>query len=119
LYDGQHKRLFQMINDLHDGIRAKKDLETLVMALNWLEGYTQSHFTDEEKAMLSTGYPGFAHHKGEHAAFIAKIDDFQLRLKNSEREMSEELIEFLVQWLKSHIQTTDRAYGPHLKSKRL
>lgn len=115
LYDEQHKRLFQMINDLHDGIRAKKGRDALGEALSGLEEYTKTHFGAEEKVMSATSYPGFANHKKQHDDFVSQIRDVRFRHDNNEPVMSVELIGFLVQWLKDHIFKVDHEYGPHLK----
>lgn len=116
LFDNQHKGLFKLLNDLHDGIREKKNREALGVALDGLIEYTKTHFTDEENAMQSTNYPGFAHHKNQHVDFIVQVADIQARYRNGDPVMTMELIGLLVQWLKNHIQVLDRDYGPHLKA---
>lgn len=116
LFDDQHKGLFKLINELHDGIRDKKNREALGVALGGLMEYTKTHFTDEENAMQSTNYPGYAQHKNEHVAFIIQVADIHDRFRDGDPVMTMELVGLLVNWLKHHIQTVDRAYGPHFKA---
>ncbi len=116
VFDNQHKGLFKLINDLHDGIREKKNREALGTALVALMDYTKTHFADEENAMRLAGYPDYEKHKTKHVAFIAQVSDIRDRYLNNEPVMTMELVALLVNWLKNHIQTVDRAYGPHLKA---
>lgn len=117
LFDNQHKGLFKLLNDLHDGIREKKNREALGVALGGLVEYTKTHFVDEENAMQAANYPDFASHKNQHVDFIMQVAEIQTRYRSGDPVMTMELIGLLVQWLKNHIQTVDRAYGPHLKSR--
>lgn len=116
IFDTQHKGLFKLINDLHDGIREKKNREALGTALEGLMEYTKIHFAEEENAMRLTNYSGFEDHKSKHVAFITQVADINDRFRNGEPVMTMELVGLLVNWLKNHIQTVDRAYGPHLKA---
>lgn len=117
MFDTQHKGLFKLINELHDGIREKRNREALGTALGSLMEYTKTHFGDEENAMRIASYPGYEDHKTRHVAFIAQVTDINDRFRNGEPVMTMELVGLLVNWLKNHIQTVDRAYGPHLKAK--
>lgn len=117
IFDTQHKGLFKLINELHDGIREKRNREALGAALGTLMEYTKSHFGDEENAMRIAGYPGYDDHKRQHVAFIAQVSDINERYRAGDPVMTMELVGLLVNWLKNHIQTVDRAYGPHLKAK--
>lgn len=116
-FDIQHKGLFKLINDLHDGIREKRNREALGSALGALMEYTKIHFSDEEQAMQQAKYPGLEDHKRQHIAFIAQVNDINDRYRIGDPVMTMELVALLVNWLKNHIQTVDRAYGPHLKAK--
>lgn len=116
LFDNQHKGLFKLINDLHEGIRLKKNREALGVALGALMEYTKTHFTDEENAMKAANYPGLAQHKNQHVDFIVQVADIDDRFRNGDPVMTMELVALLVNWLKNHILTVDRAYGPHLKA---
>lgn len=116
VFDAQHQGLFKLINELHDGIREKRNREALGIALDGLMKYTKTHFADEENAMYITNYPGYEDHKTHHVAFIAQVNDIRDRYRTGEPVMTMELVGLLVNWLKNHIQTVDRAYGPHLKA---
>lgn len=117
IFDTQHKGLFKLINELHEGIREKRNREALGVALGALMEYTKTHFAEEENAMLISSYPDYENHKSQHVAFITQVSDIRDRYRNGEPVMTMELVGLLVSWLKNHIQTVDRAYGPHLKAR--
>ncbi len=112
--DEQHKQLFKLIDDLHEGIRTKRNRETIGLALTGLGMYTKTHFASEEELMKSTGYPDLAPHRQEHLEFVAKVNDLNERYEKGDAVMTVEVIAFIVRWLQDHIQKVDRAYGPHL-----
>lgn len=116
LFDNQHKELFNLIRQLHRGIREGKDSEALGTALAGLMGYIDAHFASEENAMRATNYPGFSQHKNQHVDFIMQVYEINSRFQNGDGMITMELVSFLMQWLRNHIQTVDRAYGPHLKA---
>jgi len=57
-------------------------------------------------------YPETADHKKEHAGFIDKVIDFQKGFEEGRIMMSMEIMNFLRDWLVSHIQGTDQKYIP-------
>lgn len=116
LFDNQHKDLFNLVRHLHRGILEGKTDETLGMALTGLMGSINAHFTNEENVMLTTNYPGFNQHKNKHDDFIMHVYDANGRFLKGDAVVTMELVSFLMQWLRNHIQTVDRAYGPHLKA---
>ena len=63
LIDGQHKELIGKINDL---LRTCETGDGKVKALNtldYLEEYTNFHFSQEEALQEEIGYPGLKEHK--------------------------------------------------------
>ena len=55
-------------------------------------------------------YPAAATHKEEHAAFVQKISDLKEKYDNGKMTISIELMNFLSEWLKKHINGTDKKY---------
>ena len=112
LLDEQHREIFQWLAELQS---AADDERTLfgVYSLTRLKQYTRAHFAAEEALMKSAEFPGLAEHAAEHAAFRQRLDE--LMLKSIGQDISTDTVEFLTNWLTTHITKTDMAYVPYLK----
>jgi len=68
--------------------------------------YTREHFQREEAVMLACDFPHFRNHQQVHRLLIKQVRENNERLENGQLT-TEELLEFLVQWLTEHIQGLD------------
>jgi hemerythrin len=116
-FDNQHKRLIVLLNELHEGMRAKKGKEAVDKVLDGLVEYTRSHFAAEEAAFDAHGYPEAAEHKKEHAELLAKVGELHEKHHKGSLFVSIEVLDFLNAWLKNHIMMTDKLYGTFLAGK--
>ena len=116
-FDDQHKKLVDMINKLHDAMKVGKGTESSKEILGSLVSYTQTHFNDEEKLMKQHGYPYYEQHKKEHNQLVMKVADVKKLIDEGKMLISQELMQFLKDWLVKHIQGEDQKYGPFLNSK--
>ena len=110
-FDDQHKRLFEIINELHAAMKAGHSVDGLAPILNNLVEYTKTHFAAEEALMSSRGYPAYVAHKGEHEKLIADASKFIAKFKEGHISVGVELMNFLVDWLQNHIMQTDMKYS--------
>jgi hemerythrin len=112
--DEDHKKLIAMINELHDGMLAGHSNEVVGGVLRRLVSYTTDHFRREEEYFAQTRYPGAAAHKNEHEKLkktvLAEIQKFNAGTTG----LGMETLNFLRDWLKHHIQESDKAYSTHL-----
>jgi hemerythrin len=116
--DDDHKKLIGIINQLHFGIEAGHKKEILTAVLDHLVDYTRYHFAREEELLTKANYPATEAHLIEHYNFISKIANVQTRFKAAPVAMLDlELMSFLRSWLFSHIQGSDKKYGPHLNGQ--
>lgn len=115
--DDQHLVLLQIINDLHEAMKAGKSKEILGSTLDGLVKYTNTHFSNEEKLMMSAAYPQLPSHKIEHSRFVSKLNEFQKNFDNGSTLLSIDLLNFLRDWLLNHITVTDKQYSPLMKQK--
>jgi hemerythrin-like metal-binding protein len=115
--DEEHKRLFALINQLHEAMGAGKGKEVVGGILDELGKYAQTHFSHEEKLMTASKYPDYAKQKSAHDAFIVKVQQMQQQHKSGQLMMSMQVMSFLKDWLTNHIMGMDRNYGPYLNSK--
>jgi hemerythrin len=115
--DEDHKKLFAIVNDLHDGIRAGHRKDILEDVVDQLVDYTKFHFAREEHFLKQNSFASFEMHKSEHDGMIKKIINVQLRLRDASVVMLDlELMGFLQSWLINHIQRSDKKYQACLNS---
>ena len=115
--DEQHKKLFGLINQLHDAMAEGKAKSIIGLVLDELLNYTKTHFTAEEKVLEKVGYPGLPEQKKEHAVFINKIGEFKQKNQSGSLTVSIEVSQFLKDWLLNHILVVDKKYGSYLTEK--
>lgn len=108
--DDQHKILINMINDFYDNIAKRSNNENIISLIDGMKDYTVMHFNKEEALMKQHNYPHFAQHKKEHEYFIDRVIALEEKIKKGTIIVSFEITSFLRDWLKSHIQNTDKQY---------
>ena len=116
--DSQHKRLFQLADQLHAAMAAGKGKQCLSTTLGNLITYTKRHFAGEEMLMQSHRYPFFQQHKAEHRVLTDKVIQFQKAFEAGRAAVTMELLQFLRDWLTHHIGTVDKRVGEHLTQRR-
>lgn len=117
--DEQHKNLVRMINELHDAMLHAKSKEVALGIINEMAEYTQYHFSTEEKYMVQYRYPEYTAHKKEHDKFIKQVGDFKKDYESGKAGLSFDLLNFLKDWLVTHIQESDKKYSPFFNEKGL
>ena len=115
--DVQHRKIVDMINDLQEAMTKGKSKEVLGKIFDDLVSYTAVHFGYEEKLFLTHGYSDSAAHKKEHEDLVNKALDLQKKYKGGNLMISLETLDFLGDWLKKHIQGTDRKYSAYMITK--
>ncbi len=115
--DGQHKRLFEIINELFEAMKKKEEIKKIEAIFESLESYGKTHFEDEEKLMQDSNYPDFEEHKKAHAVFFEQIKGLKEKLSLGEKVYAVpiETLIFVRNWLKQHILQTDKLYAPYIK----
>ncbi|CAH2032011.1 bacteriohemerythrin [Trichlorobacter ammonificans] len=114
LFDTQHRKLCDMVNELYEAMQQKRSREAVGSILNQLISYTATHFAAEEEAMAKTNFPEDAEHRRHHAKLVEQALDLQQRFSTGESVLSQNVIEFLQDWLINHIKGVDKRYGPYL-----
>jgi hemerythrin-like metal-binding protein len=114
--DEQHKKLVAMVNSLHRSLE-RSDTASAGRVLQELIEYTGYHFGTEEKFFDQHGYPETDAHKTIHKKLVDKVLAFKRKFDAGEEFLSQELLNFLKDWLINHIGFTDRKYAPFLQSK--
>ena len=109
--DNQHKNLFGMINTLHEAIITRKTSKAHEDIIKDMVQYAQAHFKTEEDYMKRYEYPFFPNHKAEHELFSKKALELQSRMENRGFILPLETLNFLRDWWKEHILSSDKKYS--------
>ncbi|MFY9646956.1 MAG: bacteriohemerythrin [Terriglobales bacterium] len=116
--DKEHQKLVGLLNDFYDAVQTGKGKESLASVLAALIDYTKIHFANEEQLFAKTGYPDAAAHKKAHDDLTHQVVEIQNKyLQGASTTLSVETLNFLKNWLLTHIQGTDKKYSPHLASR--
>ena len=115
--DQQHKRLVDLINELHYNFGTKVNKTVMHKVITELVEYTQYHFGYEEQIFDKIGYSDSANHIDQHRKFVETVSDFYKKFETEKDVLSMEIVDFLKNWLVSHILGSDRKYVSKLKEK--
>ena len=112
--DGQHKRIVDYINQLHDA-RLTENRKIIQKVIDDMVDYTISHFGFEETLIEDAGYEFTRPHKRVHELFIKRVNEYKQRFDAGEN-VTEELHSLLSRWLFNHILNDDAAYVKAVKT---
>jgi len=116
-FDDQHRQLVAMVNRLHQAIKDGQGADLLDEILAGLLEYTRVHFTAEEALMEQYGYPDYQLHKQAHVDLVRQVEDIYTQFKNGKQLQPISIMQFLVNWLTSHIKGEDKKYTAFFQSK--
>jgi hemerythrin len=114
--DEDHKKLFSLLNALHEAMKVGKGTQILHQVVADLANYARLHFAREEALLEMTKYPALAPHRAQHEEFVRRVAQFQQDLKTGNTNQSIAVANFLTDWLVKHIQQTDVKYSAHLNA---
>jgi len=108
--DNQHKHLIDLTNQLNEAVAIGADRDTIVDIVNGLIDYTMYHFQHEEQLMSAANFNPtiYAIHEAEHKEFVAKMITVQREIQADINALSDNLIDYLINWLYHHILNTDK-----------
>lgn len=117
--DQQHRRLFDIINDFHEGIRNNEPREFIFDTLNELIQFTDYHFQDEIRLLAASHYPKdqLEKHKEIHEKLILDIFELHRKYTQNEPQTLYEIEAFLNNWIIRHVLEVDKKYQPFITSK--
>jgi len=112
--DGQHRQLVDTLNQLYDGMTSGQAKTVTGPLLEKLVDYTRQHFAAEERLMTTARYPQVDQQKTEHVKLTRQVEEFVGRYNRGEIALNVSLLNFLRDWLTTHIVQEDKKYGPWL-----
>ncbi len=117
IFDSQHKQLFDLINQLHDSMMVGKGKEVMGDVLKSLMSYTKTHFSEEERLLKLHRYPEYDRQVKEHDVFVQQIADLQKKHAAGNTAITLTTLNFLRDWLQTHINGDDKKYSNYLNTK--
>ncbi|MFC1784470.1 bacteriohemerythrin [Candidatus Neomarinimicrobiota bacterium] len=119
--DNHHRKIIDLINDLHNGMSQGSPIDVLHKVLLELSDYTMYHFSEEENLMKKYDYSNLLNHKKEHGKLIKTLKDLQQQLEERKGELVIiiKIQDFLRNWWVNHILNLDMKYGIYLNSKEV
>lgn len=115
--DEQHNVLFDALNDLHAAMMKGQAKQMTEPLLQNLLTYTREHFSAEKAMLMAAKYPAIPDHRARHRVFTDQIQDYIERFQRGEVALNIQLLNFLRDWLSTHILVEDQAYRPWLAEK--
>jgi len=117
--DEEHAYLVKLLNDSLEEAKAEKtDLQRIARVLtDRLKDYAAVHFAHEEAYMQKINDPELPHQKKEHEAFLEKVNGFIADGILGHAGL-EEILQFMVRWIFSHILSSDMLIGKMKASEK-
>ena len=115
--DRQHKTLIGLINKLYDAMKEGHGKDVLKAILDDLFEYAKYHFGTEEKYFSKYNYINKLEQIKAHTEFKNTVVEFKNKLDAGNVFISIELMNFLKEWLSTHIMESDKQYGKFLNEK--
>lgn len=108
--DEQHRKLFQMTEDLVEAVNVNAATEVYQKILDFLKEYVIYHFHDEEEYQASIHYSGIEEHKAMHREFTQTVLDYEKELLDNgfDRSTMQRLAGTLTAWLIYHVADSDQ-----------
>lgn len=115
--DGQHQRIVEYINMLHEA-RLRGDRGAIERVIEEMVDYTLSHFSFEESMMEQAHYRFLQPHRRVHELFVRRVNEFQQRFKLGEDylQVATDMQNALVTWLMNHIKREDMDYAATVRA---
>lgn len=115
--DSQHKRLFELVTELNEALKAGLKVSHIEKLLSGLDLYKTRHFKLEEKYMKECNYPGLGAQQQAHQEFENRFSELsqEWQQKGITPEFVQNIKGELASWLKQHVTGLDREFGNYYK----
>jgi hemerythrin len=110
--DDEHTALVGILNELHAAMLKGQAQAVTGPLLNNLTEYARKHFASEEAMLESAKFPGLAQHREQHRALTGRLEELAARYKQGDITIFPQLLNFVRDWLTSHMQKEDKEYTP-------
>ena len=113
LIDSQHKKLFEMTNNLFLACKSGEKMLTAAFheAMHKMVEYVHFHFSAELKLLHKINYPNYNEHKKMHDDLIHEILTASKDFSEGKKFVPNHFIKTLRDWILSHIAIHDKSYA--------
>ncbi len=115
--DTQHKKMLELVNDIHSEVEDRVDKEILLDLLFELVEYTRMHFSTEEELMKTHDYPEFKKHHIDHKMLLQYMNDLVAEVSSGKKPVFYSDYDISSDWALIHISEHDKSLGTFLNSK--
>jgi len=112
--DTQHQEIVVGINELYLSKQQGKPTSEQARILTDLIKVTVNHFSDEQKLFMASEYPEKEAHLERHRKIIAQLKESCAKIESGSASVDDELLDFLKDWLQSHIMIVDSGYADYI-----
>jgi hemerythrin len=109
-HDGDHQRIFSIINKLHASIALGRNQTITKGSFKELVDCTNSHFADEERQFIGYGHPAIAIHRAAHDKLRQQLCEISAQLASPVHQLGLDVPVFLKHWYISHILMMDKEF---------
>lgn len=118
--DEQHQKLVSFLNRMFEALKKGKAESVVEEIMAELLDYTKYHFSHEEKLMLKYGYGGRENHLPLHKDLLARAVKYAEKVKKDKNTSTViETLDFLKEWLLTHIAKEDMKYRAFFTANRV
>ncbi|MBI9103804.1 MAG: hemerythrin family protein [Spirochaetales bacterium] len=115
--DEQHKQLFILTNQIYDESQKEVKDRNLIPVLKRIYSYTNYHFSSEEGMFKKYGYAKYLSHISKHREFTQRLKVYLQDYRDKPNYTLDEPLDFMVDWIVTHIQGEDRVYADYFKAQ--
>lgn len=116
--DQDHRDIFSAFNTLWQAAADRAARKALQEALAVAYVTMDEHFKREEAILWRSGYPNSQKHADEHQKLLEKLNRIRTKVCHSQSpEVELKTIEFIGEWLSSHILESDKKYARFLQAE--
>lgn len=118
-FDSQHQVLIGLIQKLYGAMENGEGDGVSTQIVKELIDYTDYHFAVEEENFRIYGYPDAEAHIAEHQTLLKKARELYQGLEQGRTVLSNEILDFLQDWVMNHIMKTDVKYAGFFKNRKI
>lgn len=115
--DEQHKKLLDLVNNLHFAVESLAEKGELTDMLVELVEFTRTHFSTEEELMKKHDFPELKKHRKEHKLLLRYLADLVDTVSGGKKLRFYSDYDVSTDWALIHITDCDKSLGAFLNSK--
>ncbi len=109
--DYEHRRLVEMLNEIHELMRTAAEPHKIAAILADLHALASAHFALEEKIMRDQNYPGLAGRRDTHYHLLDQVREIMDAYEIGSYRGGESLPATLKQWLMEAMGNDAQMFG--------